>query len=66
MVGDPSAFSNFLGFDPSNNIITVMTTDPSTVGVHDLYMRVYLEDYPFIEAIQKFTVTIDHCQVQDF
>jgi len=63
MVGDPSAYGDFLGYDPVSNIITVMTTEPKTVGVHDLFMRVYLEDYPDIEAIQKFTVTIDHCQV---
>lgn len=36
MVGDPSFFGGYLGFDPFSNIITVMTTDPSTVGMHDL------------------------------
>ena len=51
MVGDPSAYGTFLGFDPSTNIITVMTTDPNAVGTHDLFMRVYLEDYPLVEKI---------------
>lgn len=51
MVGDPSFFGGYLGFDPFSNIITVMTTDPSTVGMHDLQMKVYLENYPLIETL---------------
>ena len=65
MVGDPSAYNAFLSFDPLTNIITVLTNDPNDVGVHELFMRVYLEDYPGVEAIVPFTVTIDHCQVLD-
>ena len=42
MVGDPSAYNSYLGFDPLTNIITVMTNDSKDVGVHDLFMRVYL------------------------
>ena len=65
MVGDPSAYGSFLGFDPMTNIITVLSTDPNDVGVHNLFIRVYLENYPLVEAIVPFTVTIDHCQVLD-
>ena len=61
MVGDPSAYDKFLSFDPFTNIITVMTNDPGTVGEYDLFMRVYLEDYPLVENIQQFKVKIDHC-----
>ena len=65
MYGDPSAYSSFLSFDPATNTITVVTNDPNDIGVHDLFMRVYLEDYPLVEAIVPFTVTIDYCQVLD-
>ena len=65
MIGDPSYFGGFLGFDEMTNIITVMTTDINTVGMHDLFMRVYLENYPDVETIQPFQVEIIYCQVLD-
>ena len=65
LVGDPSAYNNFLSFDPLTNTITVLTNDPNDVGVHELFMRIYLEGYPRVEAVVPFTVTINHCQVLD-
>lgn len=65
VVGDPSAYNAFLGFDPFTNIMTVLTNDPNDVGVHNLFMRVYLENYPDVRVATPFTVTIDHCQVLD-
>ena len=61
VVGDPSAYNSFLGFDGFTNIMTVLTNDPNDVGEHKLFMRVYLENYPDVKAATPFTVTIDHC-----
>ena len=36
MVGDPSLYNSYLGYDPVSNIITVLTNNPDDVGVHEL------------------------------
>ena len=54
MVGDSSFYGGYLGFNELTNIITVMTTDITTVGMHDLQMRVYLENYPLVGTLQNF------------
>lgn len=54
-----------MSFDPITNIITVMTNDDAHVGVYDIEARVYLEDYPMVEAFTTYQVEIKWCQVTD-
>ena len=62
---DPDIYNGFLNFDPLVNEIVVVTNDPAHVGLYDIEVRVYLKDYPDVEAFQTFCVEIDHCQVTD-
>ena len=48
-------------FDTTTNLIIIEATHASQVGFYDIDARVYLEDYPDIEALTSFKVHIDHC-----
>ena len=63
LTSDPLVYQNFLSFDPLTGTISVATTDPNDVGTYTLEARIYLQDYPAVEAFTTFTVTIGHCMV---
>ena len=50
-----------MGYDPSNNLVTVVSISEADVGVYPIEARVYLKDYPQIEMSTTFEVEIEFC-----
>lgn len=58
-----SIYSNFLGYEPGFNTLTLGTNDDADVNVYELDLRAYLVNYPEVELIKRFRVEVFWCQV---
>ena len=56
--------SNYISY--ANRILEMKSTDDGDIGVHEIVVKAFLNDYPEISSLYSFKLTINPCTITEF